>query len=93
MVRSIIRVFKEIMSKKPYQVSFSKSTVDPIIDGPMAHEYTNPIAINEIERRYREVHPFPEQTPWTHPWLFSPINPPSGWSWDPYYEVWIKASH
>lgn len=34
----------------------------------------------------------PEPDPDTHPWLFDPCDPPRGWSYDPYYEMWIKQT-
>ena len=78
------------MARRPFEIKFKSHDEQPIYDGPMAHEYTDPRALSYIEQRYREVHPFPEQNPFTHPWLFNPVNPPQGFAWDPYYECWIR---
>ena len=61
----------------------------PIIEGKFADSYTDPATITMIQERYKEQWP-KESTPYTHPALFDPINPPEGWNYDPYYEVWIK---
>jgi hypothetical protein len=63
---------------------------DPIIEGPMAHTYSDVLIRTRIMERYKTVYPLPVNTPLTHPWLFDPLDPPEGWAWDPFYEIWIK---
>ncbi len=69
---------------------FNWSTFDPIPEGPMAHEITDEsiktLIVENYNKRYR-----PEITPYTHPENFDPLNPPSGWAYDPYYECWIET--
>jgi hypothetical protein len=43
-----------------------------------------------IRDSYRMRYPIPTETPQTHPWLYDPCEPPPGWSYDMYYDVWIK---
>ena len=62
---------------------------DPIREGPMAHEYTDPEAREEITRRYNEYYNKPI-TPWVNPDKFDPLNPPEGWAFDPYYFIWYR---
>lgn len=33
----------------------------------------------------------PEKTPWSHPELFDPLNPPKGWEYDAWYAVWYQV--
>ena len=65
------------------------SSFDSIPEGVMAHEITNETVRQEIketyERKYR-----PPITPHTHPEKYDPFNPPKGWAYDPYYEIWIE---
>jgi hypothetical protein len=55
-----------------------------------ADQYREPQTRQKIleayQRRWRE----PSITPDTHPWLFNPLDPPAGWRYDPYYEMWIQ---
>lgn len=80
------------MFKKTLNVLFGQPKLDPLVEGPMAHEYTDPVAIQAIQTSYEERFPAPVDTPWTHPWRFNPCNPPMGWAYDPYYEVWLKTT-
>jgi hypothetical protein len=63
---------------------------DPIVEGPMAHTYSDVLTRTRIMERYQARHPSPVETPATHPWLFDPLNPPKGWAWDPFYEIWLE---
>jgi hypothetical protein len=63
---------------------------DPMIEGVLAHNYSDVSVRTKIMERYKTVYPFPVNTPATHPWLFDPLDPPEGWAWDPYYELWLK---
>ena len=42
--------------------------------------------LTDYHRRWKKSEPNPE----THPWLFDPLTPPSGWRYDSYYEMWIQ---
>ena len=63
---------------------------DPIIEGKLAHTYDDVLVRIKIMERYQKVYPLPVKTPATHPWLFDPLEPPIGWAWDPYYELWLE---
>ena len=65
---------------------------DPLIEGIYADQYTDQKIKNSIAARYRQAHPEPVETPETHPWKYDPLNPPTGWRYDPYYEFWIKET-
>lgn len=63
----------------------------PIIEGKFADSYTDDETIKMIQERYKEQW-IKDVTPYTHPQLFDPFNPPNSWRYDPYYEVWIKIN-
>jgi len=46
---------------------------------------------HKIRQEYRKRWPEPSPTPDSHPWQYDPLEPPSGWRYDPYYEIWIKT--
>jgi len=55
-----------------------------------AEQYQDPERRQYILQRYQEIHRrLP--TPLTEPLLFDPLNPPQGWRWDPYYELWYQC--
>jgi hypothetical protein len=54
-----------------------------------ADQYTDPQLRSQITERYLEIHT-PRVTPLTQPLQFDPLNPPQGWRWDPYYELWVE---
>jgi hypothetical protein len=64
-------------------------THDGLYEGLYADEYVDKKLRERIEdeytKRYRRV-----ATPFTNPELYDPLNPPEGYRYDPYYEVWIK---
>ena len=64
---------------------------DAICEGPMADQYP-PQTQDMIRQAYRlRWHPeYQLPTPYSHPWLFDPCEPPQGWQYDPYYECWIN---
>ena len=64
---------------------------DPIIEGKLAHTYSDVLVRIQIMEKYQKIYPLPVKTPATHPWLFDPLEPPQGWAWDPYYELWLKT--
>jgi hypothetical protein len=72
--------------------SFFKSieSVDPLIEGLYSDQYSDQQVRDYILSEYQKRFPPPEETPWTHPWKFNPLNPPNGWRFDPYYELWVK---
>jgi hypothetical protein len=60
-----------------------------LVEGMNADDYTCPELKSRIVTRYKEIH-FPSNTPLSNPQNYDPLNPPSGWKWDPYYEVWFN---
>jgi len=64
---------------------------DRLIEGVPADQYQDPRTRDQITKEYtaRWITK-PPQTPATNPELFDPLNPPSGWHYDPYYELWLK---
>lgn len=63
----------------------------PIIEGKWADSYTDPVVIELIQSQYKDRWNF-KPTPYTHPCLFNPMNPPKGWKYDPFYEEWVKVN-
>ena len=63
---------------------------DPLIEGQMAHEIKDEKVRQMIQQNYNKLYR-PEPTPFTHPQNFDPFNPPNGWAYDPYYEIWIET--
>lgn len=55
----------------------------------MAHDYTDVSIKREITEAYNKRHR-PVMSPATHPENYDPLFPPEGWSYDPYYEIWIQ---
>jgi len=43
----------------------------------------------EIVAEYIKLYK-PEPTPFTHPELFDPLNPPPGWAYDAWHAIWWK---
>ena len=68
----------------------SRDPETPLIEGRMADQYGCPFLRERIAQAYRLKFDQPD-TPITAPALFDPLNPPAGWSWDPYYEIWLSA--
>jgi len=62
---------------------------DPMIEGVHAHQYNNEDVRQRIAQAYKEKY-MPTTTPLTNPELYDPMNPPEGWAYDPYYELWLK---
>jgi hypothetical protein len=62
---------------------------DPLIEGVHAHQYNNEDVRQRITQAYKAKY-MPSKTPLTNPELYDPMNPPEGWAWDPYYELWLK---
>ena len=83
MLETIITVVKKLFS--------SSVDYDPLIEGLYADDYTNQEVKTLIKERYLRAHPVPVDTPETHPWKYDPLNPPKGWRYDPYYELWLKT--
>ena len=55
-----------------------------------AEQYQDPQVREYISQRYQEIHQR-KVTPLTAPQQFDPLNPPEGWRWDPYYELWFQC--
>jgi hypothetical protein len=66
------------------------ATVTTLAEGSFADQYTDPELRKKISNRYQQRFQDPGITPYTHPWQFDPLNPPTGWRYDPYYEMWIS---
>lgn len=62
---------------------------DGIVEGPMAHEYHDTIVRENIRAKYYDHHA-KMKSPLTDPLEYDPLNPPAGWAWDPYYEIWVR---
>ena len=79
--------------KKMLDTKSAMSTVPEIsiIEGRYADEFKNTAIAQEITKKYQLLYKAPKENPDTHPWLFDPINPPAGWRFDPYYEIWIRV--
>jgi hypothetical protein len=63
---------------------------DQLVEGVFANDYADTTVRMTIAQEYRNRFPEPVETPVTHPWKFDPLNPPQGWRYDPYYELWIE---
>lgn len=63
---------------------------DKLIEGKYAHEYKDTITRDEITVTYNKRYK-PKPDPLSHPERFDPLNPPAGWAYDPYYEIWIRT--
>lgn len=77
-------MFKKIASWKIW-------TIESIPEGVMAHEITDGSLKEEIRKAY-EARYRPPITPYTHPEKYDPFNPPKGWAYDPFYEIWIEIN-
>jgi hypothetical protein len=70
---------------------FANVEASPIIEGKFADEYKCPELKRVIQEKYDTL--FSEEiTPATHPTKFNPFEPPKGWRFDPYYEIWCKIN-
>jgi hypothetical protein len=66
------------------------SPVEPLVEGAWADQYSEQQQDHIRQQylaRWRSV-----PTPESHPWLFDPCEPPVGWRYDPYYELWVKLA-
>jgi hypothetical protein len=66
--------------------------LDYLTDGLYATDYTNHVTRQKIATAYKQKFQIPIEDPTTHPWKYDPLNPPDGWKYDPYYELWIKTT-
>jgi hypothetical protein len=64
---------------------------DYLSDGLYATDYRNHNDRQKIADAYKQRWQEPFKNPQTHPWKYDPLNPPQGWEYDPYYEIWIKV--
>lgn len=76
-----MKLLKQIFDHEPQ--------FDRLIEGLYADQYQSPETRAYIRAQYKKLHE-PEVTPWTNPELYDPCEPPQGWRWDPYYEMWIQ---
>ena len=70
-------------------IAFGETKFDHLIEGVYAHHYNDETVRQQIIRAYKEKY-MPEVTPLTNPEQYDPLNPPDGWVYDPYYEMWIE---
>jgi len=70
---------------------FNRIKFDPLIEGIYAHQYTNEDVRQRITQTYKERY-MPIMTPLTNPELYDPLDPPLGWAYDPFYEIWLKIN-
>ena len=62
-----------------------------LYEGLTAEQYVDPGIRTKIAKDYRaRWQAIP--TPQSHPELFDPLAPPTGWRYDPYYELWLTQS-
>lgn len=64
------------------------TNADPIQEGLYADQYADPAVRLRIRQQYTARYK-PVITPATNPELYDPLDPPQGWRYDPYYEIWI----
>lgn len=62
---------------------------DILYEGLTAEQYTDPGIRAQIARDYA-ARWRPKTTPISNPELFDPLDPPQGWRYDPYYEIWLN---
>ena len=62
----------------------------PIVEGKFADSYDDPAIISLIKKRYQKKW-LSGPTPITHPELYNPCDPPKGWKYDAFYEVWFEV--
>lgn len=70
---------------------FGRPSFDIIVEGLYAHQYTDENARRIITEKYKERHA-PVVNPLTAPENYDPLNPPTGWVYDPYYEIWMEIN-
>jgi hypothetical protein len=65
---------------------------DPLVEGVWADQYSSEKQQDHIRQQYlaRWDSILPQPTPASHPWLYDPCEPPQGWRYDPYYEIWTQ---
>jgi hypothetical protein len=80
----LIRQFRKWWAAQDHQWD------SPFIDGYTADQYTDLRVREQITREYQARY-CSGPTPFTHPEQFDPLNPPLGYKYDPYYELWIKT--
>lgn len=78
----MIKFFKKLFA--------SNIKFDYLIEGMYAHNYTKESVRQMIAQDYKKKFT-PIVTPLTHPEQYDPLNPPAGWMYDPYYELWLNT--
>ena len=64
---------------------------DRVTEGVYADEYTDTQVREKIQQNYQQRWQT-KITPATAPLKFDPLDPPRGWRYDPYYEIWIAVT-
>jgi hypothetical protein len=77
------------MKKLFKKILFGEIVYDNLIEGVYAHQYESDETKKQIKERYLQKYT-PKITPFTDPLKFDPLNPPTNWIYDPYYEMWIN---
>lgn len=63
-----------------------------IHESMLADEYKDESTREYIRKEYKARYT-PKVTPLTHPQNYDPCEPPNGWRYDPYYEIWLKTNN
>jgi hypothetical protein len=61
----------------------------PLAEGKWADEYRCPVIREQIQAAYTQS-VTKTVSPLSDPEQYDPLDPPQGWRYDPYYELWIK---
>jgi hypothetical protein len=83
------KLLKKIVEAVTFQSTLQS---DYLTDGWYATDYTNHDTRQKIAAAYKQKFQIPKEDPTTHPWKYDPLNPPGGWKYDPYYELWIDTT-
>jgi hypothetical protein len=75
----MLGIIKGIFAERP----------DEIYEGVWADQYQDPEKRRYIAEAYRQRWQQPS-TPRTDPASFDPLDPPPGWRYDPFYELWER---
>jgi hypothetical protein len=68
---------------------FGLKIKNDIVEGPWADQITDSALREQIQTEYRQRY-CKQPTPLTHPEQYDPLDPPQGWRYDPYYEIWVQ---
>lgn len=63
-----------------------------LTEGMYADDYRCPVIREQIQAAYKQS-VTKKVSPLTAPEIYDPLDPPQGWRYDPYYELWIEYEH